>query len=63
MRRQGYVIYDIDDNKYWCGGKYWSYDAGDANIFDSIGEVEAAISGLYRRYSGYNLMYRRVTYS
>ena len=58
MRIPVYVIYEIDDDKYWCGGTNWSYDYNDAMFFRTSGEVEAAMEGLYRRSSSYNLMYR-----
>jgi len=55
-----YVIYEIDYDKYWCGGSEWSSILDYAMVLYSIDEVDAAMSGLYRQYSDYNLMYRKV---
>jgi len=55
-----YVVYEIDEDKYWQGGNYWTSDVNYATRFKSIGEAKAAISGLYRRSSRYNLMYKKM---
>jgi hypothetical protein len=55
-----YVIYEIDDDTYWAGGRSWSHDVKDLMKFKSIAEAEAAMRGLYRRSSKYNLMYRKI---
>jgi hypothetical protein len=55
-----YVIYEIDDDKYWCGGRTWSYYTNEATWFKDEYEAQAAMNGLYRRSSSYNLMYRKI---
>jgi hypothetical protein len=55
-----YVIYEIDDDVYWTGGRNWSWDVNRAIRFKSVGEVEAAMRGLYNRNSNFNLMYRKM---
>jgi hypothetical protein len=55
-----YVIYEIDDDVYWTGGKNWDWDVNRAVRLKSIGEAEAAIRGLYRRNDRLNLMYKKM---
>jgi hypothetical protein len=55
-----YIIYEIDDDVYWTGGTNWSWDVQQAFRLKSIGEAEAAIQGLYRRNSRFNLMYKQM---
>jgi hypothetical protein len=55
-----YVVYEIDEDKYWQGGNNWTYYVDYAKRFKSIGEAKAAMNGLYRRSSTYNLMYKKM---
>ena len=55
-----YVIYELDEDAYWAGGKSWSNNISEIMKFKSIAEAEAAMRGLYKRSSEYNLMYRRI---
>lgn len=70
-----YVIYEMNSNTYWAGGRNFESNVQNAMRLKSIGEAKAAINGLYRsesngRYSvydgftkpnrGYNLIYRKM---
>jgi hypothetical protein len=54
-----YLIYEIDANKYYLGGRSWTYNKDDAMRFKSVGEAQAIMRGLYKQHSGYNLMYKK----
>lgn len=55
-----YVIYEIDEDKHWAGGNKWSNDVNNVMKFKSVAEAEAAMRGLYKRSSKYNLMYKKI---
>lgn len=55
-----YVIYEIDEDAFWAGGKNWSNDVNNLMKFKSVAEAEAAMRGLYKRSSKYNLMYKKI---
>jgi hypothetical protein len=54
-----YLIYEIDEDKYYVGGRSWTFYRDDAKRFKSVGEAQAAMRGLYKQHSGYNLMYQK----
>jgi hypothetical protein len=54
-----YLIYEIDDDKYYKGGRTWTWDKDLAMRFKSIGEAQAVMRGLYKQNSRYNLMYKK----
>jgi hypothetical protein len=54
-----YLIYEIDDDKYYEGGRNWTWNKDWAMRFKSIGEAQAVMRGLYKQNSKYNLMYKK----
>jgi len=54
-----YLIYEIDDDRYYKGGRGWTPYKDNAMRFKTIGEAKAVMRGLYKQYSGYNLMYKK----
>ena len=54
-----YLIYEIDEDKFYGGGKHWTTYIDYAIRFKSIGEAKAVMRGLYKQNSKYNLMYKK----
>jgi hypothetical protein len=55
-----YVIYEIDEDKFWSGGNKWTNNLNSVMTFKTPAEAEAAMRGLYKRSSQYNLMYKKI---